>query len=534
MSLLSLHVRILFILNAIYLTIASLHSPYSGYSIIAPSPSPTYICNNKTCIHGKCVNDTAAEQAHGSGLLKLESMAKHVRCNCHNSHWIGQSCNNCTTTCVNVMKYDQCYDNGTCKCNPHWTGSKCNVCDFKNCSGHGHCSPTNGTCICTDPFYWGNICSKKHCNGTCFHSGKCLDNGTCTCISTFTGPNCETCKRHCQHGKCNHNGTQCICPKKWTGEMCDICAEPCNNGTNCSEVLDCNLGHCLKNGSKNPTCICPKGWLGIHCRTCGNGMVCQNGKCEDGQCKCFHGFGGVDCSDITVSEMKILSYLLITSAIISVFCCSIVLAKRTEKKSPVFVWRCISDLGFCLQLIVFEIIVLIKMHQTDGPLLVSFEPTSCKLFGSLTQFFLFSSLAWSALLSFDYYKSVSNPFQRLNTRMIKYHCLVWPLSFCTSIFAYIHGRYRPGLHLCWSVSTNGYDWVSILCFEIWLVMAAIFSSVILFLCWLKQQDGQFAKTLSIRKKMLSNQRDGVILFTLFWTIIAILWEFFFGELTIKA
>lgn len=117
-----------------------------------------------------------------------------------------------------------------------------------DCGGHGTCSDTSGTaiCTCTDG-YTGDHCEvapvpPATCNTVsldCGNHGSCDDSGAsivCVCNAGYSGAQCETINPTCDtaplqcgsHGACTdaENGTMyCACSDGCTGETC---SENCN------------------------------------------------------------------------------------------------------------------------------------------------------------------------------------------------------------------------------------------------------------------------------------------------------------------
>lgn len=229
---------------------------------------------------------------------------------------------------------------------------------------------------------------------------------------------------------------------------------------------------------------------------------------------------------MTIGEAKSVSYVLIASSCVTIVACLWVVLKGTN---ALMINRAYCDLGFCLQLIVFETVVLFqvdKLEQLDD----TFSPYGCGVFAAVTQFMMAASLLWYTVNSYDYYKSVSNPFQRPTSRLRRYHLIVWPLALASAIALYNMGTgYRPALHLCWTdpevVWLNFEGWLVL---EAWLCVFGLYSLAVLCYCWIKQRDGEYQKTLTFRKKMLRSQQSSVFLYTMFWFCLACMWAWLYN------
>uniref|UniRef100_A0A8C2WQQ1 Tenascin Cb n=1 Tax=Cyclopterus lumpus TaxID=8103 RepID=A0A8C2WQQ1_CYCLU len=68
--------------------------------------------------------------------------------------------------------------------------------------------------------------------------------------------------------------------------------EQCSSGTGC-------CGSQVTGNTDTCSCICEPGWKGPNCTEPECPNDCQDqGRCVDGKCECFEGFGGFDCSEL--------------------------------------------------------------------------------------------------------------------------------------------------------------------------------------------------------------------------------------------
>ncbi|KAM9961057.1 hypothetical protein ACTFIW_010231 [Dictyostelium discoideum] len=219
------------------------------------------------------------------------------------------------------------YSNGICNCNYGWIGDSCSIPFFEclnNCSNVGICNTTNGECDCNI----GRVLND--CSGY-----ECLDP---TCGSgSGSGNN--------KHGQCNYLKGICNCNLNWFGENCTIpnhyvsSVEPSTTlgglvklfgwfgdlhdglsikigKLDCdlilpiiNDTINCKIGS--GNGIQNIT-IFQNGitWIGINKYLYINNDIkpnclnnCTNlnqGICiSNGQCQCYSGWTGFDCSSPT-------------------------------------------------------------------------------------------------------------------------------------------------------------------------------------------------------------------------------------------
>lgn len=231
--------------------------------------------------------------------------------------WKGEDCS--IRRCKNECTGKGICVNGTCVCNEGWTGQDCSKrkkkCDVtgpngqkidctqkmksesaswinpppavlcpQNCTHHGRCEPTTGTCLCH--FGWrGENCSLSPCPGSCSNHGTCIVSkpqdgdynwwgGVCVCDEGYHGPACDLVPPPCP-GNCSFRGF-CDRPKPWLPGKCKC--DPPWQGVDCSWANGCIPGY--------------SGGMGTGCKA---DCSCH-GICINGQCSCEPGYASDDCS----------------------------------------------------------------------------------------------------------------------------------------------------------------------------------------------------------------------------------------------
>ena len=214
---------------------------------------------------------------------------------------------NCDKQCA-CSDHGGCDRGGTCQCDEFWTGSSCHLrCEGSHapCSGHGKCSESGGSPICTcdvsvitghwegsdcsrcAPDWWGSSCTLTCNEGKGCNGGTCYKNGRCGCI---LGGAMDLCGSGCDKTDCDY------CPGYATWGF--GCMETCPGG-----AVPCSgHGHCDASQSGTGACWCDEGFVGDACenecpssfsQTCGGptrGMCLPTGKCQ-----CLNGWGGNNC-----------------------------------------------------------------------------------------------------------------------------------------------------------------------------------------------------------------------------------------------
>ncbi|KRY86029.1 Neurogenic locus notch -like protein 1 [Trichinella pseudospiralis] len=318
------------------------------------------VCENVTCIHGKCI----------SHLYENGSYAAYCDCS---EGYTGSDCttdiNECSDTgnpvCLNNGKCVNEIGTYKCICPIGFDGRNCefetDMCTPNPCHNNASCvikgqQKDEFECLCSDIFT-GKTCETRidFCEGiTCMHGGTCsnLNEGGyeclcnqmlsgkhcekvlmceeiscnfgvckysvdenrvfCDCINGYTGKYCNWDINECtyQEKPCKNNGTcvntfgsyKCECPKNFEGTHCEIKIDPCGSNP-CSNQATCIT---LKY-----ECQCQIGFEGRLCEikidycknvTCANGGECINMDDNNYICKCKTGFSGIHCEEIRVCD----------------------------------------------------------------------------------------------------------------------------------------------------------------------------------------------------------------------------------------
>ena len=233
---------------------------------------------------------------------------------------------------------------GTCQCQAGFSGLACNIECPSDCSGHGVCSH-DGVCKC-EPGFVGPDCSVRECLVDCSGNGECDDiSGQCKCTPGWGGVFCQLRTACSGHGKFV-NG-KCVCDAGYGNAECSqqvTCAGGCSDRGTCvaveplkqesrllaKPVADAASLALLEEDPSaalvevpdgtgedgrvltklqplaavvDPSvpiagqCQCARGWRGAQCAQRACAHKCRHGECDDlGQCKCWPGHTGVDCS----------------------------------------------------------------------------------------------------------------------------------------------------------------------------------------------------------------------------------------------
>jgi hypothetical protein len=178
--------------------------------------------------------------------------------------------------------------------------------------------------VCTEDEYAASGAEEctESCNmiTDCSGHGRCRD-GQCVCYQGWTGPDCSMAIRTCPDGLESPQCPEVCTEDAYAASGAEECTESCNMITDCSGHGRCRDGQC----------VCYQGWTGPDCsmaiRTCPDGLespqcpeVCTedayaasgaeectescnmitdcsgHGRCRDGQCVCYQGWTGPDCS----------------------------------------------------------------------------------------------------------------------------------------------------------------------------------------------------------------------------------------------
>jgi len=212
------------------------------------------------------------------------------------------------------------------------------------------------------------------------------------------------------------------------------------------------------------------------------------------------------------------SYLWITFSCISILACILVIAyyfySPSFRRFPanIVFWRTVVDMGLNLSFVILHLRMITMAN----------EKKACKFMeGAMTQFFLLSSLIWYAVLSFNFYVSITNPFRKPQRKIGLYHICIWVTSFFTSLVAGSQATYRHDLQVCWFKNENPkeinfFNWGF---FFVWLFICLIGSWIMHYVGHRKLKTHGLQQTLQHRVKTLRSLRIYVIVYTLYWSIM---------------
>eukprot|EP01090_Pellita_catalonica_P001463 TRINITY_DN11208_c0_g1_i1.p1 TRINITY_DN11208_c0_g1~~TRINITY_DN11208_c0_g1_i1.p1 ORF type:complete len:718 (-),score=61.27 TRINITY_DN11208_c0_g1_i1:19-2172(-) len=188
---------------------------------------------------------------------------------------------------------------GTCLCDETWRGSDCSIQDCPgsaDCSHHGDCVSTNGTneCICDQEWY-GEDCAEPICTENCNSRGTCVGSVTpprCICDAGFFGDFCQF-SLHSNHSLC---GGECIslkCPSTSGGDVIFLGKRQKLLPSVAGELTDCPADF---NGTRRIILNIDHTLLSNQFYCGGEAQECEgHGRCDGVSCTCREGFApGVD------------------------------------------------------------------------------------------------------------------------------------------------------------------------------------------------------------------------------------------------
>ena len=151
-------------------------------------------------------------------------------------------------------------------------GYKCTF-DQGVCAVSGVYGPNEyWSCTQCHPQHFGATCSRFRCEGDCNGHGHCLDANVCSCLRGYAGQDCAHDCGCSGHGQCRSDGT-CICDVGWRPRS--------DNQPGCE--WDCDTVDTI-------------GCIGPGQKAC---AACTHGTCVDGTCRCWAGYTGEACTDVT-------------------------------------------------------------------------------------------------------------------------------------------------------------------------------------------------------------------------------------------
>ncbi|RWS23730.1 protein slit-like protein [Leptotrombidium deliense] len=275
--------------------------------LILTTPSDQFVClgEPEPSVLAKC--DACFSYPCKNGATCVTQPLRQFSCNCAPGYY-GQFCESKIDACFG----NPCDNGGTCKvleagrfschCRTGFEGDRCEIniddCAENKCE-NGNCVDGVGryTCKCDDGFT-GEYCEKKleFCSkelNVCKNGGTCVDHKTyykCSCPLGWKGVNCTENVDDCiDHGCMNKgvcvdevNGYRCQCPDGYGGVFCEYPPTV--------EMMYPQTSPCQQHDCKHGVCFQPSG---------GNDYIC----------KCYSGFTGKRCDQLSSVSFSAGSYL---------------------------------------------------------------------------------------------------------------------------------------------------------------------------------------------------------------------------------
>ncbi|EGC32669.1 hypothetical protein DICPUDRAFT_38006, partial [Dictyostelium purpureum] len=271
---------------------------YINYDSLTLLTTNVYYCNNGEGCNGY-ICDTLSQQP---------------TCDCP-----GKQSNCMPYTCPNnCSDHGSCDEStGSCTCEKNYTSENdCSIfsmeCPGNGCSGHGTCDHNTGLCTCDLNYTSENDCSvfSMDCPGNgCSGHGTCdHNNGECTCDENYTSTkDCSVFSMDCPgngcsgHGTCDHSTGVCRCDLNYTSEKdCSVLYMECpGNGCSGHGICNHNTGECVCDINYTSEKDCSVLYIECPDKTCSSHGTCNTLK---GECDCNEGFQGSDCSEIVIKN----------------------------------------------------------------------------------------------------------------------------------------------------------------------------------------------------------------------------------------
>lgn len=267
-------------------------------------------------------------------------------------------------------------------------------------------------------------------------------------------------------------------------------------------------------------------------------------------CTCDSPYDGAYCQVNTT-----LGPIIITSAALSLLACLVQFYFRCKFRQfsqwPNYIVysRSVIDFMFSLHLIILQGILL-KFpnsivcslstvfstnpgagHELDG---TCNDPDPCTYFSFVFQFTLVGSLLWFGFGSYDYWKTISDPFVHPSTYKWTYTAWVLIISIASAGFGISDGvkkasdnnsnqLYREGMQACWTsvqITTTSINKTNIFTMYIWLGLALAVAMLVGAIGEIKMKSKSegTSDTLSLRRKAIGDSRAQLLAFLAFWMV----------------
>ena len=228
-----------------------------GCAVQCPADSAGTVCSDR----GNCTDWGACVCAPGTCGTACEKQGADCVLTCPPGFY-GLQCEGACACGAHGTCQDGPYGSGLCACDAGWVGAQCAfVCEGAAsglpCSGHGHCDPLNGACVCRAGYR--TLPSAPACAAACPGAPGRLCSGRGSCNATAQ---CE-----CDAG---YGGADCSvpCPRDAAGRVCGAMASaPPPDSASATAGLGPGIGRAstvtraprATTGPAAAACACPQG-----------------------------------------------------------------------------------------------------------------------------------------------------------------------------------------------------------------------------------------------------------------------------------
>lgn len=267
-------------------------------------------------------------------------------------------------------------------------------------------------------------------------------------------------------------------------------------------------------------------------------------------CPCTSNYKGDYCQvNLTLAPV------IITSAALSLVACLVQFYFRLRYRWQFSQWpnyivyfRSVTDFMFSLHLMIFQGIIIKDANILNcnvaprdqsavlDPSCSSGQIRPCTYFSFVFQFTLVGSLLWFGCGSYDYWKTISDPFVHPSTYKGIYTFGVLLVSLglaIAGILAAPNGSsdrlYRDGMQACWTSTTTGVNETNLYTMYIWLFLSLSVTVVVGAVGYIKMRAGGTTNTLTKRLHAIAASRAQLLAFAAFWSIWGTLFAlYYFG------